>query len=61
MTEKEYTEAFLEFLKAHHEAEEAGKEEFTCPVCGGDAWWGRAAINGHLHCGCEKCGMKVIE
>lgn len=61
MTAKEYDEAFFKFLKAQHEAEEAGKEEFTCPVCGGNAWWGRASINGHLHCGCEKCGMKVIE
>lgn len=54
-------ESIIKFLKAQHEAEEAGKEEFTCPVCGGNARWGRAALNGHLHCGCEKCGMKVIE
>ena len=51
----------VEFLKAQDEAEKAGQEEFKCPICGGKAWWGRSELNGHLHCGCEGCGIRVCE
>lgn len=51
----------VEFLKAQAKAEEAGQEEFKCPICGGEAWWGLAEGNGHLHCGCQGCGIQVME
>lgn len=51
----------VEFLKAQQEAEEKGEYEFVCPICGGKAWWGRAEGNGHLHCGCQGCGIMVCE
>lgn len=50
-----------EFIKAQQEAEEIGEEEFVCPICGGHAWWGRSSYNNHLHCGCEGCGIMVVE
>lgn len=51
----------FKFMKAQQDAEEEGEEEFVCPICGGKAWWGRSYINGHLHCGCQDCGIRVIE
>lgn len=53
-----WTDAFIE---AQREAEKEGKNEFICPLCGGDAWWGRAEVNNHLHCGCRKCGYLLME
>lgn len=49
------------FLEAQQEAEEKGEHEFVCPICGGQAWWGRSDLNGHLHCGCEGCGIRMME
>lgn len=49
------------FFVAQQEAEEKGEESFACPICGGSAWWGRSDYNNHLHCGCEGCGIKVVE
>ncbi len=49
------------FMQARDEAEKANKEEFKCPLCGGDAWWGRSSYNNHLHCGCRKCGFRMME
>jgi len=51
----------FDFLKAQTEAEEKGEKEFVCPLCGGKAWWGRSSYNNHLHCGCKKCGFKMME
>lgn len=57
--DKEIDNTF-KFLDAMHKAEEEGQKEFQCPLCGGTAWWGRAPSNGHLHCGCRKCGFSII-
>lgn len=51
----------VKFIKAQQEAEERGEEDFVCPICGGAAWWGRSDYNNHLHCGCEGCGIRMIE
>ena len=49
------------FVKAFGEAEKRGEKDFTCPMCGGHAFWGRSAYNGHLHMGCKDCGYKIYE
>lgn len=49
------------FMKAQQEAEEAGETEFTCPLCGAKAMWGRSPYNNHLHCGCKGCGIRMME
>lgn len=49
------------FMKAQQEAEQEGRHEFTCPLCGGKAEWGRARDNNHLHCGCKGCGFRIVE
>lgn len=50
------------FLEAQKKAEENGKEEFTCPICGGKAIWGRATgYNNHLHTRCNDCGFAIME
>lgn len=68
MREKKYeketdgmTKRIVLFMKAQMEAEKKGEEEFVCPLCGGEAWWGRSSYNNHLHCGCRKCGFKMME
>lgn len=57
---KEAEDRMFTFMKARREAEEAGQKHFTCPLCGGDAWWARAAINNHLHTKCNDCGFSII-
>ena len=47
----------LRLLTAQAQAEERGDKTFPCPVCGGEAYWGRIIRNGRLLCGCKKCGM----
>ena len=54
-------DAVQKFYEAQRKAEEIGQEEFTCPLCGGTAWWGRSTINNHLHCGCDGCDFRVIQ
>ena len=49
------------FMNAQSEAEKDGREEFTCPLCGGTAIWGRAKVNNHLHCCCKGCGFRMME
>lgn len=51
----------IAFMNAQQEAEAEGREEFTCPLCGGTAIWGRARGNNHLHCGCKGCGFRMME
>ena len=54
-------EGALKFLAALNKAEKENRQEFTCPVCGGDASWTRSPYNGHIHAGCAKCGIRVLE
>lgn len=51
----------IKFMEAQQKAEAEGRDEFECPICGGPAWWGRSPYNNHLHSGCEKCGIKMME
>ena len=46
---------------AQHEAEKKGEKEFTCPVCGGRAFWKRSTYNGHLRVACMDCGVWMQE
>ena len=57
---KEVITDIFTFFKAQHEAEENGKQEFVCPLCGGHAHWGRA-YNNHLHTGCRDFGFVCME
>ena len=61
MTEAEMMNSIVKYLKAEMEAEEKGEQDFTCPLCGGDAFWVRSPYNNHKHSGCRKCGMRVME
>lgn len=54
-------DAITVFMAAQRKAEESDTDNFACPLCGGEAWWGRAKINNHLHCGCKKCGFRMME
>ena len=58
---RETTYKGIMFLQAQQEAEVAGEHEFICPLCGGKAWWSRTMRNNNLHCGCEKCGYRIME
>lgn len=53
--------AVNKFMAAQDKAEKNGFKAFTCPLCSGDAWWVRSTYNNHLHCGCRKCGFKMME
>lgn len=54
---EEFLSKAMAFMEAQREAEDAGKNQFVCPICGGTAWWDRSISNNHLHAGCEKCGF----
>ena len=49
------------FLAAVNAAEADGREDFTCPICGGRAHLARSPYNGHITAKCEKCNMGVME
>ena len=49
------------FMEAQDQAEQEGRKEFTCPLCGGPAEWARARGNNHLHCSCVGCGFRIVE
>ena len=51
----------LDFLAALNKAEKENRQEFTCPICGGNAFWTRSQYNGHIHAGCTKCRIRVLE
>jgi predicted RNA-binding Zn-ribbon protein involved in translation (DUF1610 family) len=61
MTDDEFMDSIMRYIKAEIEAVEKGEQEFICPLCGGDAFWVSSPYNGHKHSGCRKCGMKVME
>ena len=61
MKDREIMEAVRDFLEALSKAEDAGEKEFVCPLCGGKASWGRSPGNGHIHAGCDGCGMRIME
>lgn len=56
-----FDEKIAKYLEALIEAEAKSKEEFTCPLCGGKAWWARSRINNHLRSKCEQCGFAIIQ
>ena len=47
----------LRLLTAQAQAEERGETCFPCPVCGGEARWGRINSNSRMVCRCKGCGM----
>ena len=47
----------LRLLTAQAQAEEKGEACFPCPVCGGEAHWGRTDRNSRMVCRCKGCGM----
>ncbi|MEI1256017.1 hypothetical protein V8Q34_14860 [Blautia sp. JLR.GB0024] len=57
MSEKDFE--FME--KAGKDLKRGKSKEFICPLCGGKAYAARARINGHLHAGCKKCGIRVMQ
>ena len=61
MEDEVYFDSIAKFMKAQQEAEKNGEEKFTCPLCGGEALWGRSSYNNHLHCGCEKCNILIMQ
>ena len=56
----EAEEKLTTFLEARAKAEKEGQIHFTCPLCGGDAWWGRARLNNHLRSKCRGCGFSIM-
>lgn len=61
MEDEVYMDSIAKFMKAQQEAEKNGEEKFTCPLCGGEALWGRSSYNNHLHCACKGCGIRMME
>ena len=51
----------IKFMMAQQEAEDKGETTFICPNCGNTASFGRARNNGHLHCSCPGCGIRMVE
>lgn len=58
--DEEINAKLTQMLKAQLEAELAGNQEFTCPICQGKAKWTRAENNKHLWIKCNDCGSKLI-
>lgn len=61
LQEDDFLRSVEDFCAAQHYAEKTGEHSFVCPLCGGEAWWGRSTYNNHLHCGCKKCGFTMME
>lgn len=61
MASEEFYKNDVPFFKAIEEAEKKGEEDFTCPLCGGKAWWGRSKINNHLHAHCDGCNFTIMQ
>ena len=47
----------LRLLTAQAQAEEKREACFPCPVCGGEAHWGRTDRNSRMVCRRKGCGM----
>lgn len=54
-------EEMIIFINALQEAVKANKKAFVCPICGGTVKWAKASGNGHVHCSCTGCGIRVAE
>lgn len=54
-------EKYFAFIEAITEAENNGKNDFICPICGGTAHFERARSNGHLHAKCDGCRTRIME
>lgn len=54
-------EMLAAYEDAQQQAEEKGEQYFTCPLCGGTAFWSRASGNDHLHSACKGCGFRMLE
>lgn len=61
MTDNELMKDVMSFVAAMNEAEENDENTFTCPICGGEATWGRCSYNGHHHAKCSGCGFSMVE
>ena len=59
--EDDFIEQIADFMAAQHEAEKEGRQDFKCPLCGGDAKWTRSTYNNHLRCKCFGCGFLMME
>lgn len=58
---KNEIEQIGDLLMALSEAQERGEHQFVCPICGGTVKWDRAEGNGHIHAGCDRCGIRMCE
>lgn len=59
--EEKAMEDIFVFIEALREAIETDQQEFTCPICGSATEWSRESNNGHVHCSCKGCGIRVAE
>lgn len=58
----EYFEDIGAFVQLIQQDMERGKRyEWECPLCGGIVSGVRAEYNGHLHAGCDRCGVRIME
>ena len=65
--ENKKMDAIVENMLRFHEA--AGKAirepdkayTFVCPICGGEAYGGKAGSNNHIHVSCSSCGFSVMQ
>lgn len=67
LTEKEI-EAIRRCAKLHNKAHEILENgpfdtitKFACPLCGCEAVAIKSAYNGHVHCRCENCNIRIME
>ena len=54
-------EEMVIFINALQEAVKDNKKAFVCPICGGTVKWAKASGNGHIHAGCDRCGIMCAE
>jgi hypothetical protein len=59
--EDEFMDSIIKFINAEAEAVEKGEHGFTCPLCGGRAFWVCSPYDGHRHSGCTNCKVSVME
>lgn len=61
MPEGKAYDDMIRFMKAMDQALNEGKQEYTCPICGGTVRVSVAKYNGHAHAYCDGCGMRLME